>query len=214
LSEQGFENFPDVAGDDLVAFGGGVDAVALVEAGDAADVLEEEGDEGGFVFGGQLGEEVAEGCGVGVAHGWRDLHAGEDDPGRWVPRSYRVDDRLEVGGGLGDGYSAQAVVGPEFEDEDVHRLAEHPADAVPAARGGFAADARVGDLVGEVEGVEAVFDEIGEGLAGADAIAGGEAVAEEDEMFLGVRLKGGGQQEEGQQQFNGHSCILYLWKLS
>jgi hypothetical protein len=47
---------PDIFGDDLMTPGGGVDAVVLVELGDAADVLEEEGDESGVVAGGQCRE--------------------------------------------------------------------------------------------------------------------------------------------------------------
>lgn len=41
-----------------------------------------------------------------------------------------------------------------------------------------------------------MFYQIGEGLAGTNAVTGGEAVAKEDEMFLGLRLEGGGYQEE------------------
>jgi len=136
--EEGFEGLPDVVGDDAVAGGVGMDAVGLVEAGDAADVLEEEGDEGEVVFGGEGGEDVAEGGGVGGAHGWGNLHAGKDDAGVWIFGPDGVDDGLEVCRGAGDGNAAEAVVGAEFEDEDVYGLAEDPVDAAAAAGGGFA----------------------------------------------------------------------------
>jgi len=194
--EQRFEDFPDVVGDDAVAGGVGVDAVGLVEAGDAADVLEEEGDEGAFVPGGEGGEDVAESVGVGGPHGWGHLHAGEDDLCRGIFGFDGVDDGLEIGGGAGDGNASEAVVGAELEDEDVCGGAQDPVDAAAAVGGGFAADAGVGDLPGEVEGVDAVLDDGGEGLAGGNAIAGGEAVAEEDEMFTGPRLEGGNQGQE------------------
>ena len=213
-SEEGFEGLPDVVGNDAVAGGVGVDAVGLVEAGDAADVLEEEGDEREVVFGGEGGEDVAKGGGVGGAHRGGNLHAGENDAGGGVLGFYGVDDRLEVGGGAGDGDTAEAVVGAEFEDEDVHGLAEDPADATASAGGGFAGDAGVGDGIGYVEGVDAVFDEVGEALARGDAVAGGEAVAEEDEMFWDVRLKERYEQGEDERQFYQHSCKLGVWKAS
>lgn len=194
--EQGFEDFPNVVGDEAVAGGVGVDAVGLVEAGDAADVLEEEGDEGAFVFCGEGGEDVAEGIGVGGAHRWGHLHSGEDDLCRGVFGLDGVDDGLEIGGGAGDGNSTEAVIGAELEDEDVCGGAQDPVDAAVAVGGGFAADAGVDDLPGEVEGIDAVLDDGGKGLAGGDAIAGGEAVAEEDDMFLGPRLEGGHQGQE------------------
>ena len=173
----------------------GVNAVGLVEVGVAADVLEEEGDERCLVFGGECGEDVAEGGAVGGAHRRWHLHAGDDDTGRRVFDFYGVDDGLEVGGGAGNGDAAEAVVGAELENEDVDGLAEDPIDAAAAARGGFAADAGACDLVGKVEGVDPVFDEVGEGLAGGDPIAGGEAVAKEDDMFEGMWLEGGDQKE-------------------
>lgn len=148
ILKEGFEGVPDVVGDDAVAGGVGVDAVGLVEAGDAADVLKEEGDEGEVVFGGEGGEDVAEGGGVGGAHGWGDLHAGEDDAGIGIFGFDGVDDGLEVCGGAVDGDAAEAVVGAEFEDEDVYRLTEDPADSAAAAGGGFAGDAGVDDGIG------------------------------------------------------------------
>jgi len=48
-----------------------------------------------------------------------------------------------------------------------------------------------------------VFYQIGEGLTGANAIAGGEAVTKENEMFLRLRLKGGGQEKN---HYGRESC--------
>ena len=77
--KQWFEDLPDIFGDDAVAGGGGMDTVLLIEAGYAADVLEEEGDQDGVVIGGEFREDIFECVGVGGAHVGRDLHAGDDD---------------------------------------------------------------------------------------------------------------------------------------
>ena len=73
------------------------------------------------------------------------------------------------------------VVNPRYED--VSGLAEGPVDPALSVGGCFAADARVDDLVGQAEGVDAAADEGGESLIGVEAVAGGEAVAEEDDGF-------------------------------
>jgi len=48
-----------------------------------------------------------------------------------------------------------------------------------------------------VEGVEAVADEGGEGLIGVEAVAGGEAVAEEDDGFCVGWGSGSGRSRVG-----------------
>lgn len=119
--------------------------------------------------------------GVGAAHAWGNAHTDEENSAFWVFGSYCVDDRLQVVTGGGDGDAAEAVVGAKFEDEDVCGLSEYPADAAFAAGGGFTADTGVYDFIGLLEGVEAAADAGGEGFLGAESIAGGEAVAEEDD---------------------------------
>lgn len=181
--EKRLQDLPHIFRDDAVSGGGGVDAVGLVEAGDPADVLEEEGDEGGVVICGQFGEDVFECVGISGAHIGRDLHAGDDDRGVGVVCLYGVDDGLQVGDGSVEGYSAEAVVAAEFEDEDVHRLAKDPADTGAAVGGGLPADTGVDDCVGQAEGIDEAADEGGEGLIWIDAVAGGEAIAEEEDGF-------------------------------
>jgi hypothetical protein len=177
------ECFPDGFGDDPFAGGVGVDAVGLVEGGVAAYAFEEEGDEGDLIVSGEAGINIVEGGGVGGAHAWGDAHAAEEDLTFWISVADGVDNGLEVGMGGFDGDAAEAVVGAEFEDEDVDGLTEDPADASQSAGGGFAADAGVDGLIGQVEGVEAAADAGGEGLIGVEAVAGGQAVAEEKNSF-------------------------------
>lgn len=171
-----------------------MDPVALVEGRVTAYAVEEERDEGGFVLCRELAEDLIEGIGIGGAHAWGDAHSGEEDLAGRVTGMNGVDNRLEVVAGAGNGDTAEAVVASEFEDEDIGGLAQDPVEAALSVSGCFAADAGVNDLVGKVEGVEAVADEGGESLIGGEAIACGEAVTKEDDGFSAV---GGGDGGSG-----------------
>ena len=79
LLQQREEVGEDVAGDDLVAFGGGVGTVGLHHAVYAVDVLEEEGQDGDVELvgdGGVVGGELLDVVGAVVR---RQGDAGEDD---------------------------------------------------------------------------------------------------------------------------------------
>lgn len=164
-----------------MAGGGGVDAVVLVESGDAAYAFEEEGDEGGVVLFGEIDEELAEFFGVAFAEVGGCLHPGEDDLRVRVVGAGTVDDGLEVGAGGAEVLAAEGVVGAEFEDEDGYGSAQEPVDTADAASRGLAADTGVDDAVVVSGGVELLLDEGGECLFGGKAVAGGEAIAEEED---------------------------------
>lgn len=115
-----------------------------------------------------------------------DAHSGKEYLARWVPAVNGVDDRLEVIAGAANGDTAKAVVGAEFEDENIGGLTEGPADAALSIGGCFAAYSGVDNLVGQVEGVEAAADQGGESLIRVEAVAGGETVAKEDDGFASV----------------------------
>jgi len=181
---------PDIIGYDPMTLFGGVDAVGLIELRDAAYTLQEKVDEGGLVLCGQLGEDIVEGGCIGAAHGGEGLHSCQDDFGGGVFSFNGVDDGLQIGSCCGDGNAPEAVIGAQFQHEDVDRLAEDPADAAFAACGSFAAKASVDDLIWPVEGVDAAADDGREGLVGAYAVAGGEAIAEEEDGFGGGRIRG------------------------
>jgi len=168
-----------------------VDAVALVEGGVTAYTVEEEGDESGPVFFRELGEDLKESVGVSGAHAWGDAHSGEEDLAGRVTDMDGVDDRLEVVAGTVNGDTAEAVVSAELEDENVGGLAQCPVEAAFSVGGCFTADAGVDDLVGQVEGVEAMPDEGRKSLAGVEAVGCGETVTKEDDGFSGV---GGGSE--------------------
>lgn len=180
------EGLPDGFGNDLLTFYVGMNAIALVEGRDAADVLQEERDKGCIVLFSEFGEEVAELCTVDVAHiGW-DLHSGKDDLRGWIFFPDGVDDSLKVIAGTVEGDTAKAVVGAEFQDEDVDRLAEYPADAGQPSGTRFAAITGIDARIWEVKGIEAMADEGGKGLVGFEAVAGGEAVSEKQNGFCVV----------------------------
>lgn len=202
------ENFPDVLGEDLLTFGGGVDAVGLVEAFDAADVFEEERNEGGVVLLSDGGKNFGVFAGVGRAQGCGHHHAGDDELSAGVFGANAFEDGVEVGAGDGRFDAAKAVVGAEGEDEDIDALTENPVDAAKPAGGGFAAEAGVDDAVGKAGVGEFLFQERGVGFGErfVEAVAGGEAVAEADDGFGlgggGVRERGGSHEksEEGEEE--------------
>jgi hypothetical protein len=80
------------------------------------------------------------------------------------------------------GDAAEAVVGAQFEYEYGNGLFQYPADAAFTAGACLAAYSRVDNGIRQVEGVDAVRDEGGEGLIHAvQAVTGGEAIAEEED---------------------------------
>ena len=171
------EDFPDVEGYFFLAFGGGVDAVGLVEFFDSADAFEEEGDEGGFGFFGDFGEEGFEAGGELWAHVVGHLHAGEEDLDFGVLIAGFFDDAEEVFFGFLWGNAAEAVVSAEGDDEDVGSFCHGPGDAAEAAGGGVAADSGVGDGVGEFGFLDFGLEEGGVGLLLVESVSGGDAVA-------------------------------------
>jgi len=193
------EDFPDVFGDDLLAFGGGVDAVGLVEAFDAADIFEKERNERGVVLFRNGRKDLGVFAGVGRAERCGHHHAGDDETGGGVFGADAGEDGVEIGAGDGRLDAAQAVIGAEGEDEDVDALTENPVDAAEAAGGGFAAEPGVDDAIGKAGVGEFLFEEGGVGFGERffEAVAGGEAVAEADDGFgLGGRGGVGGGNHE------------------
>jgi hypothetical protein len=90
----------------------------------------------------------------------------------------------EVGLGLFEGEAAEAVVASELEDDELRMAGEDAGDAVEAVLGGVAADAGVDDVVVVAAGVEELLEDVGVGLAGVGAEAGGEGVSEADDEVL------------------------------
>lgn len=182
-----------------MTFGGGVDAIGLVEAVDAADAFEEEGNERGLVGFRDRGENGGVVARVGFAHAARHLHADDDELGVRIFRANAVEDGLKILARDGGFDAAETVVGAESEHEDVDGLAENPVDAASATGGGFAAEAGVDDAVREFCSCHFFLDTRGVGFGKRiiEAITGGEAVAEEDDGFGGGRGRVGVRGAEG-----------------
>lgn len=153
-----------------------MDAVVLHHALDAVDTLEDEGEKGIVVVGGDgfvHGFEVADVVGAVVA-GERDTE--DDDLGAAGGEAGGELD--EVVAGTAQGNAAEAVVAAELEEDDFRRIAKGVVHAIDAALGGVAADACVDDAVAEAFFVEEFLEDVGIGLACFEAEAGGDAVAE------------------------------------
>lgn len=183
LGDHGLKNLPDILRDFRLSLCGWVDAVGLVEGFVAADSFEEVGDEGGLGFLGGFGEEGFEFGGEGFSHVVGHLHAGDEDGDFGVFGAGFGDDAEQVFLGFLGGNAAEAVVAAEGDDEDVGSFSHGPGDAAEAAGGGVAADAGVGDGVGEFGGVDFFLEEGRVGFARIEAVTGGDAVAEDDDAL-------------------------------
>ena len=91
------------------------------------------------------------------------------------------EDLVEVAAGLLEGQAAQAVVAAELDDDDFRVQAQDGGQAGDSVLGGGATGALVVHLVVIAAGVEFLLEEVGIGLAGLEAVAGGDAVAKADQ---------------------------------
>ena len=180
------EDFPDVFRDFDLALCCRVDAVGLIEFFDTADSFEEEGDEGGFGFLCDFGEEGFEAGGEFLAHVVGHLHAGDEELDFGVLAAGFFNDSEEILFGFGGGDAAKAIVSAEGDDEDVGSFCHGPGDATEAAGGGVSADPGVGDSIGECRGCDFGLKEGGVGFFGIESVAGGDAVAEDDDALFNV----------------------------
>ena len=103
-------------GDDLGAFGGGVDAVALDGVGNVDQIFVDHGHEGRMMLGSEVAENLIEGVDVVGAVVGRQRDAGEQHLDVGIFK--RGEHRVEVAAGLVEGQAAQAVVAAEFDDDD------------------------------------------------------------------------------------------------
>ena len=78
--------------------------------------------------------------------------------------------------------AAQHVVGAEFDDDRVGVLRHAPVEAREAVGGGVAGDAGVDDLDFPAFRLQRARQHVGKRLARRQAVAGGEAVAERDQL--------------------------------
>jgi hypothetical protein len=210
--QEGLEEGEKLIGDELRAFGGGMDAVVLNGVGHGIDVQIDIGDDGHVVLRGDEGEGLVEVAHVVGAVVGRERDAGEDDFAAGLEQ--RGDDGVEVATRVGDGQAAQTVVAAEFDKHDGGMQAEDFRQAIDAIFGGVAADAGVDDAVGVAAEIEVRLKIVGVRLAGIDAVSGGDAVAEAIDDGNGTVGNGGtrsgvctGEEQEGRDESEGASHI-------
>ena len=192
--QEGFEGRDEGVGEDVGAFGCGMDAVLLDGVGDVDQVLVDHGDEGGVVLGGEVAEDLVEGIDVVLAVVGREGDAGEQ---YLYMGGFKSGEHLvEIVAGLVGGQAAETVVAAEFDDYDLRMQEQDGAEAGDGVLGGCAAGTLVVDLVMVAKGVEFLLQVIGIGLAGLEAVAGGDAVAEADEEGV-IGGLGGSSEERG-----------------
>ena len=196
--QQGQEQWEEVVGDELGAFGGGVDAVVLNGAGNGVDAGVEHGEQGDVEFGGGETVGFVELVDVVGAVVGRQGDAGEDHLA--VGGEQGGEDGVEVAARVGDGDAAKAVVAAEFNDDDGGVEAEDVGEAVDAVFAGVAADAGIDNFVVVAAVVEGGLEVVGPGAARVDAIAGGDAVTEAGD-------DGNGTIRDGNGAWRGGVCI-------
>ena len=180
------EKFPDVVSNFDLSFCRGVDAIFLVEFFDTADAFDEEGDESGFGFIGDIGEEGLEGCRKLGAHVVGHLHPGDEDFNFWIFGAGLGDDSEEVLFGFSGRDSTKAVVAAQGDDEDVGSFGHGPMNAPQATGGGVAANSGIGDGVGECGFGDLFLKEGRVGFFGAESVADGDAIPQNDDAFLRI----------------------------
>ena len=74
--------------------------------------------------------------------------------------------------------TAESVVRPELEDEDVNRSLQEPINPAQSARAGLAAQAGVDHFIRKLFRLDLLLDQRGKGLALLEAVARGQTVAE------------------------------------
>lgn len=186
------ESFPDRFSNFLLALGRWVNAIGLIEIFDSTDPIEEEGEESGFRFRGDIGKDLLEFLGKLWPHIVGHLHAGDDQTDVRVFGACLCDHPEQVFLAFGGRDTAESIVPAEGNDEDVRPAGKSPVDPAKATRGGVTADPGVGDNEGKAGGLDLLLDHRWIGSVRVQPIAGGDAVAKDDDSFLGIICKRGG----------------------
>jgi hypothetical protein len=164
-----------IAGYLLVALCRGVKAIGLHAAGNAINVLEQEGKHWHTIFAGQRDINFVELADVIRAVIGRQRNTAEHNLGACVLE--RRDDPVEVLPGAFDGKAAKAIVAPEGDDDEGWLQRQYIVKAFHTILCGVAADACVDHVIMKACRIEILLQKIGIAVAGISSIAGGEAVA-------------------------------------
>ena len=144
---------------------------------------------------GDAGERLAEGGGIGRPDVGRRLHAAQQHGE--VALAGGVDDGGQVLAQFLERQAAQPVVAAELDDQDADVAVEGPVEPSQAAGRGVARHAGVDDLEAEALAIDALLEAGREGLLAAQAVAGRDAVAEDDEARARGRGAGAAHPQPG-----------------
>jgi len=163
-----------------------VDSVGLDDSLLVDEAGIDHGDEGDVVLGGEFAEDFFEFADVvgAVVGGQGD--AGQEDLD--VGGFEGGEDEIEVAAGFGEGQATEAVVATKLYDNDGGVEEHNCLNGGGGVFGGGSAGALIEDLVVVVGGVELALKKAGVVVAGGEAKAGGDAVAEADEDGWGGGL--------------------------
>jgi hypothetical protein len=188
LFEQGSQGGEEGIGDDLGAFGSGVDAVGLNSARDVDKVFINHGHEGGVVPCGEIAKDLVEGIDVIPAVVGRQRDAGKEHAD--VSVIERGEDSVEVAARLVRRHSAEAVVTAELDDDDGGVKHQDGAQVSGGILGGGAAGAQIRYLVVVAVFIKGPLQGIRIGLVAGEAESGSDAVAIADDQGRVCREQG------------------------
>lgn len=158
-----------------------MDPIILIEFFDTTHAFDEEGDEGGFSFFGDFGEDSFESSREIRAHVFGHLHSGDEDLDFWVFGSGFFNDAEEVLFGLFGRDPAEAVVATESNNEDVGSFCHGPVDAPKASGGGVTTNSGIGNGEGEFGFFDFFLKNGGVGLFWRKSVASSDAISQDDD---------------------------------
>jgi len=159
-----------------------MDAVGLDGAGRVDQVFVDHGHKSGVMLCSQLAKELIELLNVILAVVGRQRDAGEQ---RFHVSGFESGEHLvEIAARLGERQAAQAVVAAEFDNDNSGMQRQDGAQVGDGVFGGCAAGSLIDDFVMKASRVEVALQGVGEGLAGLEAVAGGNTVSIADQKAL------------------------------
>ena len=153
--------------------------VRLVQLGIAADPFQQIRDERRVVLFRQRAKHFSERADVAVARSERKLHPGDDDRNVRVPRARLIDDRLEIRSHLIDGHSAECIVDPQRENQDIDFLSSKKRrQTAQSSRCGVAARSGIDHLELIIRAPHLFGDQGRIRLFAREAVARGQTISE------------------------------------
>ena len=173
-----------------------MDAIGLKHGAVIGEALEHERNQRCILLSSHLCEKPLETARIHRAIVGRNAHSGDDDFG--TGRAAGSDDADKVAPDLFERIAAQPIVASQRDDDDRRlMLSECRRYAIEPAECGFAADAGVDYLIVELVQLDALFQQCDPAFTLLQAVAGGNAVAENQYGLRSTCWKRG---NDGQQQ--------------